>query len=596
MITKKGTFKAATFLLIAWALLVSYAMGLTLAALASDITNAEYRTTVTFTNADETATGVAGTWSLNTTDMIDGNMLAANASDAALLSGGIDVAFMPSANDTYPWCAWITTIAEDADLSMQLMSGNVSGGKICYFAGAAGMSANDSASLELGDNFTIVQSGYFDTAQDGVNLVLKPNAFRTYISGSGNITSAVTANVTNSQQNGSTILFDIFNTKAGHRYNSFPAVTVSELSFKLWKLGSPTGTADITIRAVSGDTVIGTIGTMDVTTLTTDGAWYDFNDLPVVIPSQQDVRFCFEWEGGDVNNKIYVGYQNADVISGQRTYYDPAVWTDGTGDGSIAVRYVANSVTATGISSGEHTVTATANVTHLLLTVDGSLKDSTALTANVTDNSENWTFIESAAMPYMEYHTVTINGTVTQNITWQYDDYELADLSGQGNHAYPTFRTAPSDADVTGAATAQEGIIGNTSPTAANVSGGWTLLDETPTAPAGLFTEGSDSYGVGDFNIGEVITDTAEDAYQDATTWHYIVAFGLSTLFFALAYGASHETRTGRRGSLMLAVFVAAIPLIFFYREGTIFGWLLIPYGLLELFLIAWRRSPSPVD
>lgn len=49
----------------------------------------------------------------------------------------------------------------------------------------------DHADLELGDDFQIDYSGYIDTTDTGENITRKEDAFRTYMSGSGNITSVM---------------------------------------------------------------------------------------------------------------------------------------------------------------------------------------------------------------------------------------------------------------------------------------------------------------------------------------------------------------------------------------------------------------------
>ena len=61
------------------------------------------------------------------------------------------------------------------------------------------VTVSDDPSLELGDNFTVEQSGYVDTSAGAdKNLVYKQDAFRTYVSGAGSITSSIlgTANAT----------------------------------------------------------------------------------------------------------------------------------------------------------------------------------------------------------------------------------------------------------------------------------------------------------------------------------------------------------------------------------------------------------------
>ena len=55
------------------------------------------------------------------------------------------------------------------------------------------ITVDDDATLELGNNFTIEQKGWFDTSAGAdKNLVYKQDAFRTYVSAGGSITSALT--------------------------------------------------------------------------------------------------------------------------------------------------------------------------------------------------------------------------------------------------------------------------------------------------------------------------------------------------------------------------------------------------------------------
>jgi len=55
----------------------------------------------------------------------------------------------------------------------------------------------DAAALELGNNFEIEQYGYIDTSAGAdKNLIIKTDAFRTYISATDNITSEITTTFT----------------------------------------------------------------------------------------------------------------------------------------------------------------------------------------------------------------------------------------------------------------------------------------------------------------------------------------------------------------------------------------------------------------
>ena len=164
-------------------------------ALASDISDALFFGVIRITNADTEATNVATTANISTTNLINGGYLNASANNSVIRnSSGADIAFMPGYTpDDGVWSMFVPTIGDNSLLSYILYTADSSGGKIRYFPDDAGMATTDDASLELGDNFTIEHKGYVDTdAGADKNLVLKEGAFRTYVSGATNIISEVT--------------------------------------------------------------------------------------------------------------------------------------------------------------------------------------------------------------------------------------------------------------------------------------------------------------------------------------------------------------------------------------------------------------------
>jgi len=159
---------------------------------ASDVSGAIWEGKIKITNnGDSTAENAIATANISSQALIDNRYASANLSDVAVKYGETDIPFMPSTNSTNPWAFFVDSISAGLNFNYTLYSGNVTGGDINYFPGEAGASANDSASLELIDNFTIEQKGWIDTTQVGANLTGKLNAFRTYISASGNITSLI---------------------------------------------------------------------------------------------------------------------------------------------------------------------------------------------------------------------------------------------------------------------------------------------------------------------------------------------------------------------------------------------------------------------
>jgi len=53
--------------------------------------------------------------------------------------------------------------------------------------------------------------------------------------------------------------------------------------------------------------------------------------------------------------------------------------------------------------------------------VDGDIKGLADGNFAIPNTTDDWDFVEAAAMPYMEYHEITINGTLQQDIVWEYD-------------------------------------------------------------------------------------------------------------------------------------------------------------------------------
>lgn len=561
---------------------------------ASDISSAQYKTTVGIGNNGTAVTHQVTPFSLNTTDAIYGGMVNATAEDVSMVGGGVDIAVMPGVGSN-PWMTHVAALGQEGTVLQYLYSGGVTGGKIRYFPGSTGMSANDSATLELGDNWTIEQRGLLNTSTTGANLTSKGGAIRTYVSASGSVATFLVnaVEIINEATSDTYIMYGGGVTRAEQRLDDFPASTISRADFYLKKSGSPTGTGTATVRAVDGDALLGTLGTLDVSTVTTGNVWYTF-DTAVVVDTAQDIRVQFEYSGGGGSDYIRFNRQGTDVCDAHLTSYDPPNYTDEAGEDATIRIYADVGVTAAGIAAGERTVRTTANVTHLAIYVDDVLKASTTLAANVTDNAEVWYFAQGDAWYFLEYQDITINGVLQQRIMWEYNAVEFTDRSGNSHNVDPTFRTTASDADLWGYVMSQEGVISGSTPTV-NVSGGWTMVEAVPETPEDLFTEGGDEYGIGDFNIGELVTDRAEEAGYDPDTWHFLLAYGLSAAAMAGVYKVSMG-KLKLRGSLFAATIAGGVVMAIFYRYTTIPGFTLIPYGLMALGLVLWRKSPSPID
>jgi len=313
-----------------------------IAVLASDISGAKYWAKIVVTNNSTANSSVATTCSISTQNLIDGDYLNATANNCVMRSSsGADIPFMPSANASYPWCLWVDSIGDYGVLTDILYTANSTGGDINYFPGAGGMTTTDSASLELSDNFTIEQSGWVDTdAGSGKNLVYKQGAFRTSVSPtvSGNITSGIFEWVTPTADGGVW-------TNPGNAYDNN---TVSKATLNI--PGGPvwSNPLTLTIPATMADAV----------------EFYCSRSNPSVTQIRVEVFYGGGW------NNIFEGAWTADIWevkeipAGTQSVTQIRISeynsTGGIAQGDInEVRvdtYLNTSVTATGVTSGEHTV------------------------------------------------------------------------------------------------------------------------------------------------------------------------------------------------------------------------------------------------
>lgn len=114
--------------------------------------------------------------------------------------------------------------------------------------------------------------------------------------------------------------------------------TIQQVSFRLAKNGSPTGTAYARVRKVSDDSIVETSATtLDVSTLTTDPAWCDF---PFTCAPDEEVRVCIEYDGGDSNNELKYFVATSSEIPGWQQYYYEETWQSwgGTEDYDLNIK------------------------------------------------------------------------------------------------------------------------------------------------------------------------------------------------------------------------------------------------------------------
>ena len=221
----------------------------------------------------------------------------------------------------------------------------------------------DAPALWWSDNGSVSASVYFDATVAG-NIVDKQLAVNMSADGVGGITGKVyvtSVNAVQAAQNSDQIIDQtIASSRAGFRWDNFKGY-ISSVQFLLCKSSAPTGTANVTVRSVTGDTLLGILGTLDVSTLgngTGNYAYKTFNSNPVEVAMVQDIRVQFEWANGDGVNYVYMGYENSDADSNTVwTEYDGAYHDSATDDATFDMDYLPiMSVEATGVDSGKRVI------------------------------------------------------------------------------------------------------------------------------------------------------------------------------------------------------------------------------------------------
>jgi hypothetical protein len=164
---------------------------------------------------------------------------------------------------------------------------------------------------------------------------------------------------------------DTYRIRFGERFTSFPHASITSIQLKIYKSGSPTGTAYLRIRKVSDDSILGTLGSVDVATLgTSPGGYVTFNTTPVVNDAVQDIRILLEYTGATGSNYVGVWGQISDVYAG-------GILTDYLSSYSDQSTYELawNALTYTELGLPTVTTQATSDITQTTATGNGNITD-----------------------------------------------------------------------------------------------------------------------------------------------------------------------------------------------------------------------------
>jgi len=439
---------------------------------------------------------------------------------------------------------------------------------------------SDNATLELGDDFEIEFDGYVDTSSGAdKNLVHKEDAFKAWVSDSGEISAAVPG----------------------------PADTWS----------SPNGFDDPesawTSEGLAYDENVATYAYSNVP----GASWGDYLELEITETFVSSVRFDAFYLVTQINNvgvDVYYGDGWHNVYGGA---FADHTWVEAElGSVELVSRarvkfynvygtarqarlhefdfgIVDTFVTATGISSGEHTVKAYADGVDFGIIIDegeaGEVSDTALLGgASVADNANDITINQNNVMPYFDYLKWTVSDTliawyqpISMIVGTNLDDREGTDAGETG--------TAEEDATITwganpdGVDAAIGSLVSSSQPEIAPAAG----EEDVDVLPEGEIPAGGvvDTAALEDnpmYFLVEFISDNAD--LTEEQIW-----FGGATLIILLAMGIAVARVPNH---LLLAGTIGLVFSGFFLAMHIYQFWMVIIFGFVWVASLIMERKP----
>lgn len=561
---KKHLYLAIAAILLA-SLLASGAL-----AFAAVTSEAEYLATIRVTNNSTAANDINVPFTLNSQSLIDNENINTSFNNTALVTNaGADTAYMPSVNSSYPWCVYVPSIGGSTTLDYNLYLGGATdmAGKICYFPSPTGMTCSDNASMEPSDNFTIELKGLINTSYSGTTSNTTSTLNIGLLSHSG-LANWVAAQLID--ENPATAGFDTDTSGVGsYMQIDFGSGNATGLTRWYYYIVGTTAGATWDIQFSDNATNWTTVFTgLDCTTST---GWK--------IATWSDVGSHRYWRSYKTDAAAAGGITHRELsiftTSGSNKWLilkDEAFQVGITGSSNITASMGGAVITATGISSGEHTVSVSADTANLSISIDGILQDTVTLAGtSVPDNSNNWTFCRNNVMPYMETANLSINGLLQGSWEWEYAT-TFTDLSGNNHDMTPSFRTASSAANVSAELLSFQ-PISQAQADAFSLGTAGEIVTDAPDQPAKLYQPGSEI---------KLILAPAVNAILDAgnvphTFFWYPVTFVIIIIAGFISYKIAP--------SLLIKAIVLGSALAFFALTN-VFGFWTVMFFVMEAFAV----------
>ncbi len=552
---------------------------------ASNTSNANYQGTVIITNNNTLSYNLSVPVSINSTSLINNNIINGNYSNVALLNDTTnDAAFMPA----YPGnTTWIFAMPQSSvgTQSYTLYAGNTTpmNGKIRYFPGTGGMTTTDSATLEPAANFSIEQKGYINTDSGASKYLVDKAGAITVDAGittAGKVTAIIpTTNLTkesNTTHNTAQTFYS-----SNWYSQTFAANTTYQIGgvvLRLAKAGSPAGTFNVSIRATSADLPTGpdlVTGSISPSAVTVEADYVIPFSTVMTINSGTVYAIVFSLPSGDASNYFQFRYNNSSVYAGGRecsSSNSGSSWTGQTFD--VYFKTLANLMVDATVANGEHTIKVYADGTNFKMDIDGVNQASTALSGvSVTDNSNNWTMTTNNSMQWVEYQKITVSGVLKQNIDAPtsikaHEQLTFTDQSGNGQSATPTFRTTTSVTGVIGVLASFNAIHDAVSRNTTYTVYG-SVVNQIPGQPGGNMYSENTITAPGHNIIDELATASNIPVSLPWFIISTLVIMGASIGIFALSKSLALKAATVWMLSMFFALF------------GIFAWWVIVPLGFI---------------
>jgi len=226
---------------------------------------------------------------------------------------------------------------------------------------------------------------------------------------------------------------------------------------------------------------------------------------------------------------------------------------------------------------------------YFFIDIDGVEQDRViAVGVSVPDNAYPWIFIENGSMLYLESQTITVGGVPVQGIAWEYTAGDFIDSTLNGNDATPSYRTASSDADVSGNMT-------SFSPIAEAKAPSYVLSTPNPFLDSSALTSNiTGTFGVtpttGTFPLAGVVKAVA-DATSTPAQLPLLVLAGFVIL--AISLTMSYLMRRYGSGTIFvkIIVIVAVMGIFVALKNFGIDFWMVVVFLIISIALAMASRQ-----